>query len=174
MRVVVDINGIREGIDQDLPVEALDQNNNPIANLTIQPETSHVTLPVIQQGGYRDMAVKVIVRGQVAPGYRLESISVFPPVVTVYSANPDLVSALPGVVDVAFADRVPFFIGFDRQTMVWPAARLTQVIFVGVNVLNPAVYLGVAAMQCVVMAVACLGPALRAARIDPLLALRAD
>lgn len=54
------------------------------------------------------------------------------------------------------------------------AARLTQVVFVGVNVLNPAVYLGVAAMQCVVMAVACLGPALRAARIDPLLALRAD
>ena len=45
------------------------------------------------------MAVKVVVRGQVAPGYRLDSISVFPPVVTVYSSDADLVSGLPGVVE---------------------------------------------------------------------------
>ena len=45
------------------------------------------------------MAVKVIVRGQVAGGYRLDSISVFPPVVTVFSSDPDLTNALPGVVE---------------------------------------------------------------------------
>jgi YbbR domain-containing protein len=45
------------------------------------------------------MAVKVVVRGQVAPGYRLDSISVFPPVVTVYSSDAELVSGLPGVVE---------------------------------------------------------------------------
>jgi YbbR domain-containing protein len=93
----VNISGVRESIDADLPIEALDQNNAPLADLTIQPQTAHVALPVIRQGGYRDLAVKVVVRGQVAPGYRLDSISVFPPVVTVYSAHPELVSALPGV-----------------------------------------------------------------------------
>ena len=70
-----------------------------VTDLTIQPEAAHVTLPVTRQGGFRDLAVKVVVRGQVASGYRLDSISVSPPVVTVYSSNPDLVNALPGVVE---------------------------------------------------------------------------
>ncbi len=43
--------------------------------------------------------LKVVVHGQVANGYRLDNISVFPPVVTVYSSDPALVSALPGVVE---------------------------------------------------------------------------
>jgi YbbR domain-containing protein len=99
VRVQVNINGIRESIDQDFQIDALDQNSTPVSGLSIQPQVAHVSLPVLRQGGFRDMAVKVIVRGQVAPGYRVESISVFPPVVTVYSANPDLVSGLPGVVE---------------------------------------------------------------------------
>jgi hypothetical protein len=34
-----------------------------------------------------------------AAGYRLENISVFPPVITVFSTDPALVNALPGVVE---------------------------------------------------------------------------
>jgi len=99
VRVGIDITGIREGVDQSVPIQALDQNNTPITSLTIQPDSAHVTLPVTRQGGYRDLAVKVVVHGQVASGYRLDSISVSPPVVTLYSSNPDLVNALPGVVE---------------------------------------------------------------------------
>ncbi len=99
VRVVAKITGIREGFDQTLPIEALDKSNVPVKDLTIQPAAAHVTLPVTRQGGFRDLAVKVVVRGQVASGYRLDSISVTPPVVTVYSSNPDLVNALPGVVE---------------------------------------------------------------------------
>lgn len=97
--VTVDLNGVRENIDQSLPIEVLDANNGSVTGLTIHPETAHITLPVSRLGGFRDMAVKVIVRGQVASGYRIDSISVFPPVVTVYSADPDLTNALPGVVE---------------------------------------------------------------------------
>jgi predicted permease len=32
------------------------------------------------------------------------------------------IAALPGIADVAIADRAPFFIGYDRQTVAWPAA----------------------------------------------------
>ncbi len=99
VRIAVDITGIREAVDETMPIQALDQNNVTVTGLTIQPESAHVTLPVTRQGGFRDLAVKVIVRGQVANGYRLDSISVSPPVVTVYSSNPDLVNALPGVVE---------------------------------------------------------------------------
>jgi YbbR domain-containing protein len=99
IRVSVDLTGIRENIDQSVLIEVLDQNNAPVSGLSVHPDTAHVTLPISRQGGYRDMAVKVIVHGQVAGGYRLDSISVFPPVVTVFSADPDLTNALPGVVE---------------------------------------------------------------------------
>jgi YbbR domain-containing protein len=104
VRVLVNLSGSRESVEQDIPLEALDPNNARVTGITIQPDAAHVSLPISRQGGFRDMAVKVAVRGQVAAGYRLDSISVFPPVVTVYSDNPDLVSSLPGVVETQPVD----------------------------------------------------------------------
>ncbi len=98
-RVAVNLSGIRENFDQTLPVEALDENGQKVEGVTVSPESVQVTMPVNQQGGYRDVAVKVIVMGRVASGYHLTDISVFPPVVTVFAADPELVNALPGVVD---------------------------------------------------------------------------
>ena len=69
------------------------------ARATVNPETVLVSVPISQQGGFRDVAVKVVVTGQQAPGYRLENISVFPPVITVFSTDPTLVTSLPGVVE---------------------------------------------------------------------------
>ena len=54
------------------------------------------------------------------------------------------------------------------------AARLASFLFVDVNVLNPLTYLAVALLECAIVVVACLGPALRASRVDPLVALRAQ
>jgi len=98
-RVSVNLSGIRENFDQTLRVEVLDEDGQKVDGVTISPETVHVALPVSQQGGYRDVAVKVIMVGRVASGYHLTDISVFPPVVTVFAANPDLVGTLPGVVE---------------------------------------------------------------------------
>jgi YbbR domain-containing protein len=98
-RVIVSLDGIRESVEKAVPVELLDVAGQPISGLSISPQTVFVNLPISQQGGYRDLAVKVVVRGQVAHGYRLDNISVFPPVITVYSSDPALVSALPGVVE---------------------------------------------------------------------------
>ena len=104
VHVVVNVGDIRDSIDQDFEVEVLDQNNVAVDGITVTPGAVHVALPVLRQGGFRDMAVKVVVRGQVAPGYRLDSISVFPPVVTIYSSDAELVSALPGVVETQPVD----------------------------------------------------------------------
>jgi YbbR domain-containing protein len=98
-RVVFNLAGTRESIDQSLNIQIVDARNSMVRGLSISPETVRVTIPVSQQGGYRDVAVKVIVQGQVASGYRLENITVFPPVITVFSANPELVNNLPGVVE---------------------------------------------------------------------------
>ena len=137
--VQLDISGIREGLDQSLPVQALDDNNQPVGNLTIQPASVHLTLPVTRQGGFRDLAVKVIVRGQVASGYRLDSISVSPPVVTVYSSNPDLVNALPGVVETkpldlqAAKDNLTLRVPLNLPTGVSAVGEQTVVIQAGIS-----------------------------------------
>lgn len=54
------------------------------------------------------------------------------------------------------------------------AAQLARTLFVGVNVLNPATYLVVALLQAVIVVLACIGPAVRASRVDPLIALRSE
>jgi YbbR domain-containing protein len=139
VRVTLNVEGIRESVDQTIPIEALDQNNAPIKNLTIQPQGAHVTLPVTREGGFRDLAVKVIVRGQVAGGYRLDSISVSPPVVTVYSSNPDLVNALPGVVETqpldlqAAKDNVNLVVSLNLPTGVSVVGQQTVLIQAGIS-----------------------------------------
>ncbi|MDO9302791.1 MAG: CdaR family protein, partial [Anaerolineales bacterium] len=98
-RVSVNLSGIRENFDQILPVEVLDENGQKVDGVTVSPESVQVTLPVSQQGGYRDVVVIVVPAGRVASGYRLTDISVFPPIVTVFAVDPELVNALPGFVE---------------------------------------------------------------------------
>lgn len=99
LQVELSIAGVRQDVQSALPLRILDANGLPVTGLSISPETIQVHIPITQQGGYRDIAVKVAVRGQVAGGYRLTNISVFPPVLTVYSANPAIVNDLPGFVE---------------------------------------------------------------------------
>jgi YbbR domain-containing protein len=98
-RVLINLDGVRESIDEALPIEVADKENNVLQGLTINPESVRVNIPISQQGGFRDVAVKVVVQGQQAPGYRIENISVFPPVITIFAEDPEIVNELPGVVE---------------------------------------------------------------------------
>jgi YbbR domain-containing protein len=95
----VKIDGARNNLGVEATVRILDENGALVNGLTPNPERVSVQIPITQQGGYRDIAVKVVVRGQVASGYRLTNISVSPPALTVFSGDPALVSALPGFVE---------------------------------------------------------------------------
>lgn len=99
VRVPINMEGVRESVEQTVTVQPVDENNQIVAGLGLNPSEVTVALPVGQQGGYRDLAVKVVVTGQVASGYRLTNITVFPPVVTVFSGDPALVNSLPGVLE---------------------------------------------------------------------------
>lgn len=98
-RVPVSLDSVRESIEELIPIQILDAQNEVLQGLTINPEAVRVNIPISQQGGFRDVAVKVIVQGQQAAGYRIENISVFPPVITVFASDPELVNELPGVVE---------------------------------------------------------------------------
>ena len=69
------------------------------------------------------MVVKVASTGQVASGYRLTNISVFPPTVTVFSTNPSLVDRLPGFVETSPLDLTGVKDDIDIRLPLEPAQR---------------------------------------------------
>ena len=98
-RVLIKLDGKRENIDGDFDIQVMDENNSLLNGITINPQSAQVMVPLNPQSGYRDLAVKVVVNGQVAGGYRLENIAVLPQVITVYSPDSELVNGLPAVVE---------------------------------------------------------------------------
>lgn len=104
LQAVLDITNARQSVDTILPVDIVTSNNAILTRLTIHPTSIHVTMPVAQQGGYRDMAVKVITVGKLASGYRLKNVTASPLIVTVFSQNIALIQSLPGFVETASLD----------------------------------------------------------------------
>ena len=98
-QVEIKIDGARAAVTSDATIRVFDQDGNILTGSTLTPEKASIQVPITQQGGYRDIAVKVVVRGQPVSGYRLTNISVYPPALTVFSGDPTLVNALPGFVE---------------------------------------------------------------------------
>jgi YbbR domain-containing protein len=97
--VTLDLTDLRQNVDATLALQALDGQGAPVSGLTLNPDSVQVSLPITQQGGYRDLAVKVVTIGRPASGYRLTNIAPIPPVVTVFSSNFEQITALPGYVE---------------------------------------------------------------------------
>jgi YbbR domain-containing protein len=99
IQAILDLTNSRQNITVVLPLQAKDTNDTVISGAAILPANVQVNLPIIQQGGYRDLAVKVMTVGNPASGYSLTSVAAFPPIVTVYSANSSTIDAMPGYVE---------------------------------------------------------------------------
>jgi len=95
----LDINQAQENINRTIPLQALDVNEVAVNGITITPDNVIVTEQITQKGGYRNVVVKAVLVGQVATGYRLTTITVSPPAITVFSTDPSLVQKLPGYVE---------------------------------------------------------------------------
>lgn len=99
VEALLDLTQVFETVNRTLTLQAVDANNAPVTGLTLTPDRVTVTLPINQKGGYRNVVVKVVTSGEVATGYRLTNISVFPPTVTVFSSDLQAISSLPGYVE---------------------------------------------------------------------------
>ncbi|RME06578.1 MAG: hypothetical protein D6803_06175 [Anaerolineae bacterium] len=100
-KVVAELNieGANETIERSVRLVPLDANGNRVDEVTLEPDEVNVVQTITLRGGYRNMVVKVVTTGQVAEGYRQTSISVSPPNVMVFSADPQIVNQLPGYVE---------------------------------------------------------------------------
>lgn len=99
IRGILDVSQANQTINRSINLTALDSKDGAVSGVSIVPGEANITQEVTQRFGYRNVVVKVVATGQVADGYRLTNISVFPPTVTVFSANPQIVSDLPGYVE---------------------------------------------------------------------------
>jgi YbbR domain-containing protein len=103
-RAILEISGAVETVHRTLQVEALDASESVVKNVNVLPQTVEATQPVSLLGGFKNVVVKVVTKGQVANGYRLTNISVSPPTVTLFSDDPKLVEGIPGFVETLPVD----------------------------------------------------------------------
>ncbi len=143
VRATLDVNQANQTINRIVTLVALDETDAVVNDVTIVPSEVSVTQEVSQRFGYRNVVVKVVATGQVADGYRLTNISVFPPAVTVFSANPQIVSDLPGFVetlpiDISGAkDDLDISIGLDLPDGVSVVGDETEVLVrVGISAIE--------------------------------------
>lgn len=104
VRAQLDISNVRESVSDQIELQAIDEEGNVLAGLTIDPPSISAHQSIVQEGGYREVAVKVETFGLPASGYRVTSISVSPPIVTLFSNDPELVAQLPGFVSTVPLD----------------------------------------------------------------------
>ncbi len=104
LRAPLDISKANENIERRIPIQAFDEDGFEVDGISISPEDVAVTQNISQLGGYRNVVIKVVVTGQVANGYRVTNISVYPPTVTVFSTDPKLVDQLPGYIETTALD----------------------------------------------------------------------
>ena len=128
VRTQTNVSNARQDVDASFPLVPVNSKQQTVTGVNLNPGFVQIRVPIAQQGGYRDLAVKVMVTGQVASGYRLSNISVSPPVITTYSSDPNLVLTLPG-----FVETLPFDLNNADSNI---ETRLALVLPAGVSVVG--------------------------------------
>lgn len=139
----LDVSNARETISATVALQAEDEAGAVLSGLTIEPAQVQLEQTIVQSGGYRDVAVKVETIGQPAGGFRVISISVNPPVVTLFSTETDIVAGLPGYVST-----VPLDLSFAEEDIVTRLSlNLPQGVIVVGEQQNVEVIIGIAPIE---------------------------
>ena len=87
----------RNTISQTTSLSPRDRDGQTVPYVTLSPSATLAVVRLQPLGGFRDLAVKIELRGTVAPGYLTTNVSVNPQVVTVFGSSAAL-EALPGFI----------------------------------------------------------------------------
>jgi YbbR domain-containing protein len=97
------LRGAKESVERSVDLSARNVNGDILKGLTITPPKAHVTVPVDQRFGYRDVSVSVVITGEVQSGYWISNIVVDPSTMTVIG-GPSALSNIPGFVETFEVD----------------------------------------------------------------------
>ena len=91
------IQDARATVSQTVQLAPRTGEGQSVLNVTLTPSTTLAVVRVQQLGGFRDLAVKIDLLGNVASGYAIANVSVNPQIVTVFG-SPTTLDALPGFI----------------------------------------------------------------------------
>ncbi|MFQ6015990.1 MAG: YbbR-like domain-containing protein [Anaerolineae bacterium] len=101
--VEVALLGAKSTFEREFPVVAQDSRGKPIPRLEISPSMVMVQVPIEQRLGYKDVSVKAVTQGTVAPGYWISNIRVEPSTLMVVG-SPAVIEAIAGFVETEVVD----------------------------------------------------------------------
>jgi YbbR domain-containing protein len=93
-RVAVDASGLN--IDQDVDLEAIDENGASVPGVEVLPDRAHVSIEVARELAYATLPVVPVIVGSPAAGYRVSSVTANPTTLTV-SGEAEAVTQLSAV-----------------------------------------------------------------------------
>jgi len=93
------IQGAEEDVEENLTVEPRDAEGDPVPYVSLVPENVDVRVDIEPTGYHAALAVRAVLTGEVASGYRITDISITPPAVTVFGRPQDLASLEQGFVE---------------------------------------------------------------------------
>lgn len=100
-RVSVELvhNNDTSNIEKTLTVNAWTEEGKAVKDVTILPDRVKAAQEIKMRGGYRVLSVKLVTKGEIAQGYRVDDLSVDPGFVTIYSADKELLNSLNSYIE---------------------------------------------------------------------------
>jgi YbbR domain-containing protein len=91
------IQDTRNTVTRTITLSPRDRDGQTVPYVSLNPSSTLAVVQLQPLGGFRDLAVKIDLRGNVAPGYLTTNVSVNPQVVTVFGSSAAL-EAVPGYI----------------------------------------------------------------------------
>jgi len=93
----------KETVERAVALSARNEEGEAVGWVEIDPPEVNVRVPIEQRRDYKEVSVRPIVEGQVAPGYTISKVSVEPSNVII-SGSPLVIEGIPGYVETAPID----------------------------------------------------------------------
>ncbi|MFW6082729.1 MAG: YbbR-like domain-containing protein [Chloroflexota bacterium] len=84
------IRGVNQPIEEAVSVQPRDDEGNVVSEVALTPDSVDVHITIEPSGYHRALAVKAVLTGEVASGYRITDIGIEPPTITVFGSPADL------------------------------------------------------------------------------------